>query len=222
MSWNSLILGLEPRPRRPEVVDPPESAPPAAWPGESLDGTDELIHRRLVDRRCFARLAARGLGSLLLWHLPAQGSEQLGVDVRRLARVRTDEEDQGVVLRSPGGEEAVDAVEMAAAHVIEKGAGQSVSGSIATAGHELFDGRPCGRGPSTSKRLQLLASDCRQRDLDGRLRLPGISSSRSSSRTGVSLPAAASSSAWSSKGSSSTARSLSRRMTAINSGRSSW
>jgi hypothetical protein len=101
-------------------------------------------------------------------------------------------------------------------------AGQSVSASLATAGQDLFDGRPGGRGSPASKRLQLLAGGRRQRDLDGRLRLPGISSSRSSARTAVSRPAATSSSAWSSKGSSSTARSLSRRMTAISRGRSSW
>jgi hypothetical protein len=107
------------------------------------------------------------------------------IDVRRLARVRTDEKDQGVGLRSPGGEEAVVAVQMAAAHVIENSAGQSVPGGVATAADDLLDGRPCSRGSSASKRLQLLTSDCRQRDLDGRLRLPGISSSRSSTRTGV-------------------------------------
>ena len=165
--------------------------------GQSLDGTDQLIHRRIVDRRRFARLAARGLGSLLCWHSLVHGREQLGVDVRRLARVRTDKEDQGVVLRPPSGEEAIVAVEMAAAHVIEAGAGQPVSASVATAGHDLFDGHPGGRRSSASKLLQLLAGGRRQRDLDGRLRLPGISSSRSSARTGVSRPAATSSSAWS-------------------------
>jgi hypothetical protein len=51
---------------------------------------------------------------------------------------------------------------MAAAHVIEDPAGQSVPGGVATAGDDLFDDHPCGRSSSASKRLQLLASDRRQ------------------------------------------------------------
>ena len=184
--------------------------------------------RRQADPRSRRRsavhslLAARRLRSLFCRDLLAHRGEQLGVDVRPLTRVRTDEKDQGVVLRPPGGEEAVITIEMAAADVVEAGARQPVPGGIAAASDELFDGRSRRRGSSASKRVELSASGRRQRDLDDRLRLPGMSSSRSSGRTGVSRPAATSSSAWSRSGSSSTSRSRSRRITAINSGRSSW
>jgi hypothetical protein len=214
-----MVLGSEPRARLLRSSTFSKSAAPAAEPGQSLEGTGELIHRGVVNRGCSARVAARGLGSLLCWYLRVQGRQQLGVDIRRLARVRADKKDEGVILRSPGGEEAVVAVEMAAADVIEDRASQSVSGRRRNRWRRSLRWLPLRPWLVASKRLQLLASGRRQRDLDGRLRLPGIRSSRSSTRTGVSRPAATSSSAWCSNASSSTALSLSRRITASRSGR---
>lgn len=93
-----------------------------------------------------------------------------------------------MLLVAPGGEQPVLGVEVPAAHVIEHLTGQSIPGGLAAAQQEFLDSGPGSRGTLPAQGLQLLTGDSRQRDLDGRLRLPGISSSRSSARTGVSLP----------------------------------
>lgn len=171
--------------QQPLVVRGSASATSAAC--ASLDGVGKLGRSVLVGRRFAFVVTARRLGPLLVGHVDPERFDELVVDIAGRGAVCAHEHDDGLVLGRPDREHAVVAVEVAAADVVEVGAGQPIAGGLAAAVNDLADCAQSGLAPSASERTDLSVGDVGQRDfgrrLASRLRSCTISESRSPSGT---------------------------------------
>lgn len=142
--------------------------PPAGASRASLDSVRDHFCCLLVEGRQALVVAAGRLLAFVRWDVGTERIEELVVDVARLAAVRTDEHDDGTIVGRPHGEHAVAAVQVAAADVIEVGAGEPVSRGVAAQVGYLTKDAERGISSSTAECSELLVGDLGQRDFDRR------------------------------------------------------
>lgn len=158
-------------------------------------------------------VAAQRLLTFIGGHVDAERLEELVVDVARAAVMWSDKDHDGVVVVRPHSEEAIIAVEVPAAHVLQLGAREPVSSGLAASVLQLTDRAERGGPTRTAEISDLAVGDGRQRDVGrgfSRRRSSAISLRRSS-LNGTTRPARRSANPSSEP--SSATRSLTTRIT---------
>lgn len=150
----------------------------------SLDGVGDGFGGLDVDRWRALLVAARRLLALVSRRVDAQRIEELVVHVAGVVRVRSDEKDDGSLGLGPDSEQAVDAIEVPAAHLLEVTAGEAVAAGLAALILKLAQDSDGSLRPATSKGSNLAVGDDCQADfgrrLDSRVCNSAISARRSS------------------------------------------
>lgn len=157
-----------------------------------LDGIGDGVRDVGVGRRFPFLVAARRLVSFVGRHVDAERLDELVVDAPSAAMVRSDEIDDGLLVARPNREEAIFAIQVPAADVVELVAREPVTSGLATDVLQLTD-RPQRRRPSaTAEVSHLSVGDGRQRDFDRGFfsrRRRSVISLRRSSPSGTTRPA---------------------------------